>query len=78
MACRILVPQPGIEPRPLAVKAWSPNHWTAREFPPAIFCTRAIYCQRNTFGIINSYVLMRLYMQSLFEDMSSAITIRLA
>ena len=31
-ACRILVPQPGIEPRPLAVKAPGPNHWTAREF----------------------------------------------
>ena len=29
----ILVPQPGIEPGPLAVKARSPNHWTAREFP---------------------------------------------
>ena len=29
----ILVPWPGIEPRPFAVKAWSPNdHWTAREF----------------------------------------------
>ena len=24
MACGILVPQPGIEPRPLAVKVWSP------------------------------------------------------
>ena len=32
MACGILVPQPGIEPGPSAVKAWSPNHWTAREF----------------------------------------------
>ena len=31
--CRILVPRPGIEPWPLAVKAPSPNHWTAREFP---------------------------------------------
>ncbi|XP_059938559.1 zinc finger protein 69 homolog isoform X1 [Mesoplodon densirostris] len=29
----ILVPQPGIEPGPLAVTARSPNHWTAREFP---------------------------------------------
>ena len=28
----ILVPQPGIEPGPLAVKAPSPNHWTTREF----------------------------------------------
>ena len=32
--CRILVPQSGIEPRPLAVKAQSPNHWIARELPP--------------------------------------------
>ena len=32
-ACRILVPQPGMEPRPMAVKAGSPNHWAAREFP---------------------------------------------
>ena len=36
-ACRILVPQPGIEPRPLAVKVPSPNHWTAREVP--VWCT---------------------------------------
>ena len=32
-ACGILVPQPGIEPRPLAVEAQSPNHWTAGEVP---------------------------------------------
>ena len=32
MACGILVPQPGIECRPLAMRAWNPNHWTAREF----------------------------------------------
>ena len=30
-ACRILVPQPGIEPGPPAVQVQSPNHWTARE-----------------------------------------------
>ena len=30
-ACGILVPRPGIEPT--AMKVWSPNHWTAREFP---------------------------------------------
>ena len=30
-ACGILVPQPGIEPGPMAVKAPSPNDWTARE-----------------------------------------------
>ena len=32
-ACRILVPWPGVEPRPTAVKALSPNHWTTRELP---------------------------------------------
>ena len=32
-ACGILVSRPGIEPGPLAVKARSPNHWTARKFP---------------------------------------------
>ena len=36
-ACGILVPQPGIEPGPWAVKVWSPNHWTAREFLGAQF-----------------------------------------
>ena len=30
-ACGILVPGPGIEPVPSAVKTQSPNHWTARE-----------------------------------------------
>ena len=29
----ILIPRPGIEPVPPAVEMWSPNHWTAREFP---------------------------------------------
>ena len=33
MTCRIFVPQPGIESGPTTVKAWSPNHWTAKEFP---------------------------------------------
>ena len=36
-ACGILVPQSGIEPAPLAVKAQSPNHWTAREFRKNFF-----------------------------------------
>ena len=33
MACRILVPWPGIEPTPSAVKVWGPNHCTTRELP---------------------------------------------
>ena len=32
-ACGILVPRPGIRPRPPAVEVPSLNHWTAREFP---------------------------------------------
>ena len=32
-ACGSLVPQLGVEPTSLAVKVWSPNHWTIREFP---------------------------------------------
>ena len=28
--------RPGIEPRPLAVKVQSPNHWAAREVPPKL------------------------------------------
>ena len=36
-ACRILVPQPGIEPVPLAVEMWTPNHWTTGEFPWGLF-----------------------------------------
>ena len=36
-ACGILVPHPGIEPRPLAVKMWSPNHWTSKEFLDSFF-----------------------------------------
>ena len=30
-ACGILVPRPGIEPKPPALAAQSLNHWTARE-----------------------------------------------
>lgn len=32
-----LSPQPGIEPKALAVKVLSLNHWTAREFPVSFF-----------------------------------------
>ena len=33
MALKILVPQPEIEFGPTAVKVWSSNKWTTREFP---------------------------------------------
>ena len=36
MAYRNLVLQPGIKPGPLAERAQSLNHWSAKEFPPFI------------------------------------------
>ena len=33
----ILVPRPGFESRPSAMRVWSPNHWTTREFPCHFF-----------------------------------------
>ena len=39
VACRILVPQPGMEPVPPALGDWSLNHWTSREVPPFLLAT---------------------------------------
>ena len=36
-ACRILVPQTGMKPQPAEVTAWSPKHWSVREFPFYLF-----------------------------------------
>ena len=36
-ACRILVPQPGIEPMPHKVEMWILNHWTTRKVPKNTF-----------------------------------------
>lgn len=33
----ILVLQPGIEPRSIAVKSWSPKHWTTKEIPGSLY-----------------------------------------
>ena len=48
MACGILVPQPGIEPGPSAVKARSPNHWTAKEFPTYVCVFYHLFSERKT------------------------------
>ena len=34
--CGILVPWPESEPVPPAMEVWSPNLWTAREFPVVV------------------------------------------
>ena len=36
-ACGVLVPQPGIEPVPFALKAQGPEHWTIRKVPKKIY-----------------------------------------
>ena len=42
---RDLSSRPGIEPVPPAVEAWSPNHWSAREFPVWSFvCLFVLFC----------------------------------
>ena len=35
-ACGILVPQPGIQPRPSALRAQNLNHWTTWEVPTPV------------------------------------------
>ena len=37
LVCRILVPRPGSERSPTAMKAPSLNHWTTRELPMVLF-----------------------------------------
>ena len=52
VACGILVPQPGIELMSPAVEAWSPNHWTAREFPGKPYVLSAAFCSSWNLSIL--------------------------
>ena len=55
VACGILVQQPGIEPGPLAVRALSPDHWTAREFPGVYYFDFHLTCQETVaMELVNS------------------------
>jgi len=61
--CGILVPWPGIEPVPILVKAWSPNHWTARAGMTETFdksinislCKSWSYIYHHSLVFINNY-----------------------
>ena len=56
VACRILIPRPGIGPALPAVEARSPNHWTAREVPmPQIFEMSQFFLPLPTFDVINFF-----------------------
>ena len=45
----ILVPQPEIKPRPLTVKAQSPNHWIVRKF--CLFVLKNIFLNKIIYFI---------------------------
>ena len=42
----IIVPQPGVEPEPPAVKARSLNHWSIREVP-GYMCFKIAFCDHE-------------------------------
>ena len=48
-ACRILVSQPGIKSRSLAVEFQRPNHWKARKFPLCPLKRKAIKGRNKLF-----------------------------
>ena len=54
-ACGILVPLPGIEPVPPAVKVWSLNHWTTREIPHFLLCVPL--CQISLSFLLGGHLL---------------------
>ena len=49
MACRILVPQPGVEPTLPSVEVGIPNHWTARQFL-RVFSVEMSLGQNRVYG----------------------------
>ena len=66
MAYWILVLQPGTEPRPLAVKTWSFNHWTTREVPRNF--------SKKIYKIFHKQPLLLLFSHSVMSDSASPWT----
>ena len=54
MACRILVPQPGVEPTLPSVEVGIPNHWTAWQFL-RVFFVEMSFGQNRVFGDSQSH-----------------------
>ena len=57
LAHGILIPWPGIEPGCSAVKAWSPNHWTAREVPWRLILKLSLHHYPYVLVLISSIFL---------------------
>ena len=77
-ACRILVPHPGIKPKPFVVKLWGPNHQTSRKFPGSISCDwfyflscflpfLIFYCKLNIMGPSVFRFLLSFWVRPIFE-----------
>ena len=66
--CVILVPQPGIEPTPFTVKAPSPNHWTAREFPIFVYFKLFFFFQIRNFRSFHQARMLVLTMTTMTVD----------
>ena len=52
----ILVPQPGIEPTPLAVEVWSLNHWTSGEVPGPFICVLKFSAYSIVYNCFTIYI----------------------
>ena len=55
MVCRNLLPRPGIEPRPSAVRALSPNNWTARELPLPATWNQLLFWKKAFIFLLKAY-----------------------
>ena len=69
---RDLSSPPGIEPRPPAVEAQSPNHWTAREHPYFLFYfifigVQLIYNVVLVSGVQQSESVIHIHISTLFQ-----------
>ena len=51
--CRILVPQPGVEPAPWAAKVQSPNHWTTREVLGRVLLEENKMFENSSYFLMN-------------------------
>ena len=73
--CGILVPQPGIEPAPLALEGEVFNHWTAKEVPSFV-----IFKTYNTLSFSSNFYscclfLFKLVLLKLFQFYPGSVLI---
>lgn len=68
MAYGILIPPPGREPKPLAVKAWTPKPWTSREFPLLKFLHFIFRLCLHTSSLSAEYLYLGAVQVILFSD----------